>query len=502
MGRSPGSLSTRLLIGLASVSLLYWLAIALLTLRDSVDTVSQLFDAHLAQSALALLRLSDPDEADANDHPSPALQARSLEQLLRARGLWTETPLHAAARTVAAPKAPSSDAAPMRLPVVAGSIPALQSEYEKTLRYQVWGADGTLLLRSANAPMSSMASRDGYSDDDDAAGRSWRHFSVWDPHHDVRVVVSEAHDLRNRLVRGIALNIASPLALGLPVLVWLLSLSIRKGLRPLDVLADEIGRRKPDKLLPVDSARVPREVGSLVQALNALLARVSSALDGERRFTANAAHELRTPLAAMRLHLHVARGADSEDERQRALELLQQGVERSGRLVEQLLTLARLDPEQALPVPQSVDLSEVAQTVCAERAPLALQRDQTLELHADADLPCASGNADMLAMLLSNLVDNAIRYTQAGGHVDVAVRRIASGVQVEVRDDGPGIAPEHRARVFERFYRADSHEQAGTGLGLAICRRVADLHQAQIRLADRPDGRGLLVTVDVPGWRR
>jgi signal transduction histidine kinase len=288
----------------------------------------------------------------------------------------------------------------------------------------------------------------------------------------------------------------------LPVLVWLLSLSIRKGLRPLELLAHEIRRRKPDKLTPVDSAQVPREVGSLVQSLNALLVRVSSALEGERRFTANAAHELRTPLAAMRLHLHVARGAESEDERQRALDLLQQGVERSGRLVEQLLTLARLDPEQALPQPRPVDLSEVAQTVCAERAPLALQRDQTLELHADADLPSASGNADLLAMLLSNLVDNAIRYTQTGGHIDVAVRRTPGGVQVEVRDDGPGIAAEHRERVFERFYRADSHEQAGTGLGLAICRRVADLHQATIKLADRAGGCGLLVTVDVPGWRR
>jgi two-component system sensor histidine kinase QseC len=500
MGLARRSLATRLLIGLASVSLLYWLAIAWLTVRDSVDTVSQLFDAHLAQSALALLRLSDPDETDPVELASPALKALSLEQVLRTRGLWTETPQHLARAPVAA-KVASSGVETMSLPLVAGSIHAMQSVYEKSLRYQVWGGDGTLLLRSANAPVTSMSARDGYSDDDDADGRSWRHFAVWDQHHEVRVVVSEAHDLRNRLVRGIALNIASPLALGLPVLFWLLSLSIRKGLQPLQLLTHEIEIRKPDKLTPVDNSKVPREVSSLVQALNALLARVSNALDGERRFTANAAHELRTPLAAMRFHLHVARVADSEDERLRAMDLLRQGVERSGRLVEQLLTLARLDPEQALPVPQPVDLSEAAQTVCAERAPLALQHDQTLELDADADLPAVSGNADMLAMLLSNLVDNAIRYTQAGGHIDVALRRIPSGVQVEVRDDGPGIAAELRERVFERFYRAQTHEQAGTGLGLAICRRVAELHQAQISLSDGPDGHGLLVRVDLLAWR-
>jgi signal transduction histidine kinase len=236
----------------------------------------------------------------------------------------------------------------------------------------------------------------------------------------------------------------------------------------------------------------------MVLALNELLARMTQTLEGERRFTANAAHELRTPLAALQAQLYVARSAQGEAERARALDQLQRGVERAIRLVGQMLTLARLDAQQPLPERHAVQMGDVAQSVCAELAPLALQRQQTLGLDVVGELPLLSGNADLLSMLVCNLVDNAIRYTPNGGHIDVVLRSEPGGLMLEVIDDGPGIAPQQRERVFDRFYRIATQEQAGTGLGLAICRRVAELHDARISLGEGSQGRGLAVRVQLP----
>jgi two-component system sensor histidine kinase QseC len=489
IARPHQSLSRRLLVGLVIVSFIYWAVIAWLTIRDSVDEVYELFDVHLAQTALALLRVTDPDESDPIVIPARN-QAPPLHEMF---SQWPELP-ERLAKLQSGSLSPARPGAGVE-PVVTGSIHSMHTQYEKNLRYQVWSGDGTLLLRSANAPAGSMADQDGYSETMDGQGRAWRHFAVWDMHHHFRIVVSEAHELRNRLVRRIALHLASPLALGLPVLIVLLWFSISRGLNPLGVLTREIQTRKPDNLVPLDAASAPGEVRPMVLALNGLLQRVTHTLEGERRFTANAAHELRTPLAAIQAQLHVVRKSETEDEHQQALQQLQHGVERGIRLVGQMLTLARLDPDQALPEAQPVNLGEIAQTVCAELAPLALQREQTLELAIEPGLAALSGNADMLSMLLSNLVDNAIRYTPRDGRIDVAVSRRMTGLLIEVSDDGPGIAAEQRERVFDRFYRIASQGQAGTGLGLAICRRIAELHKAQLVLTEGLNGRGVTARV-------
>ena len=363
-----------------------------------------------------------------------------------------------------------------------GSIEAMHSQYERSLRYQVWSRDGLLLLRSANAPEQVLTPRDGLSESVEVDGQSWKYYAVWDRHHDFRIVVSEDNDLRNRLVRSIALRVVSPLGLGLPVLLALIWLSIRRGLWPLGRLAQEIESRKPDSLMPLADAQVPNEVRPLVNALNHLLERVGNSLEGERRFTANAAHELRTPLAAVKAQAYLVRTAVSEVERQDAIAQLQRGIERAIRLVGQMLTIARLDPQQTLPEIEPMELKEVAQSVCADLAPLALQRSQTLELQVEPGLPLLQGNADMVSMLISNLVDNAIRYTQTGGHIWVNVRKEENSICVCVEDDGPGIPLHLRERVFERFYRVANADQAGTGLGLAICQRIAELHGATIQL--------------------
>lgn len=478
ISRGRFSLSQRLLVGLFIVTFIYWGVIAWITVRDSVDDVYELFDVHLAQTALALLRVSDPDENDPVTIPGNSDKPDMLEIFSKLSQLPN--------RVTKAGEATSA---------ANGSIHSMHTDYEKNLRYQVWSGTGRMLLRSANAPEQMMTEQDGYSETTDASGRRWRHYGVWDQHHDFRILVSEAHDLRHRLVRNITLHLVSPLALGLPVLIFLLWLSIKKGLDPLGVLTREIKMRKPDNLMLLDAASAPREVRPMVQALNDLLHRMTSSLEGERRFTANAAHELRTPLAAIQAQLYAARNAEGKDERISAMAQLQRGVERAIRLVGQLLVLARLDPEQALPDSQPVNLGQVAEDACAELAPLALHRDQTLELVVAPDLPPLQGNADMLSMLLCNLVDNAIRYTPSGGHISIEVQLDKSGVRMSVCDDGPGIPVAQREQVFDRFYRLANQDQPGTGLGLAICQRIAELHNARITLTEGLYGHGVTASI-------
>jgi len=475
------SLSGRLLLVIALVSAGYWVVMTAWTLSDSIGTVNEIFDAHLAQTALAVLRVTDPDDDDDTTIPKARPPGASLGDAL---ALLPHLPQRLAQLGLGAG------------PAVAGSLQALHEDYERQLRYQVFAGDGTLLLRSANAPEEPMARADGFSDAADAQGRVWRHYAVWDRHRDYRVLVSEAHDLRERLVRRLATQTATPLALGLPLLLLLVWAGVRGGLDPLGALARDIRSRRADDLRPLDAEAAPREVQPLVSSLNSLLERFTHMLDGERRFTADAAHELRTPLAAMQAHLHLALRTEGV-ERERALAHLQQSVDRGSRVVGQLLTLARLDPETAPPDACATDLRAIAQTVCAELAPVAMRRRQELELECSAADATLLGNADLLSMLLRNLIENAIRYTPPGGHIEV---RLSGGgpedpLCLEVRDDGPGVPVAQRARLFDRFYRVPGNETSGTGLGLPICRRIAELHQARIELGDGLQGRGLAVRI-------
>lgn len=489
-GRSHITLSHRLLVALGVVSFLFWAVMTTLSTRDNITQVNELYDVHLAHTAKAFLQMMDPDH---NEEFFPTtMSSAAIDRLFNS---WPELPNRASIfKNPAAPPENVSSAPPG--PKVQPDIRppgSRKTQYGSSLRYQLWRDDGHLLFRSDNAPLDRMTKTMGYSDNADEQGKGWRNYHVHDTSHGVKIIVSEPHDFRAKLVRNMVIAAATPLALGLPVLFLLLWFSIRKGLHPLATLSQEISKRQPNNLTLIDARSVPDEVQPIVTALNDLLTRMGQTLDHERRFTDDAAHQLRTPLAAIQAQLYVARHTQAEAPRQLALEQMQHSVERGIRLVNQLLTLARLDPKQARPEFQSLRLEKIAETICAELAPLALQREQSLELVAEPDLPPVSGNADMLAMLLSNLVDNAIHYTPRGGNILIDLQADGSGVQLSVCDDGPGIAPGQRHQVFERFYRIAEQSQPGTGLGLAICKRVADLHHASLTLADGLAGRGLCV---------
>lgn len=487
--RKPVTLSHRLLVALGVVSFLFWGLITALTTWDNIAKIRELYDVHLSLTAKAFLHLMDPDQGIQHTLP-PTLSPQDIERLFDS---WPDSPESPPGeeQAVAPPATPAISTLPLKRP----PTDIRKMRYSSSLSYQLWRSDGSLLFRSDNAPLTPSTGQPGFSDTTDQQGESWRHFNVRDKHHGVRVIVSEPHAYRNQLERNMIMTAAAPMGLGLPLLVLLLWLSIRRGLSPLSSLSLEIAKRQASNLTLIDEQSVPLEVQPIVSVLNDLLKRMADTLESERRFADDAAHQLRTPLAAIQTQLYIVRNTRADAAHQLALDQLQQSIERGIRLVNQLLTLVRLDPGQALPDFELLKIGEIAETTCAELAPLSLQKDQTLELRITPGLPLLTGNADMLSMLISNLVDNAIHYTGDGGHIEITLQASPDGMQLLVSDDGPGIAPDQRDRVFERFYRIAPQHQPGTGLGLAICRRVAELHHATIALSEGLLGRGLTVSV-------
>lgn len=369
-------------------------------------------------------------------------------------------------------------------------------KYERKIAFQVWDEQGRLMLSSSTAPDEPLAGKEEGFSETRVEGREWRVFSRWDATQRYLVQVGERHDVRDGLVASVVKRLLYPLLIAVPLLALLVWLGIGKGLAPLARVTREVARREPQRLDPLEVGDAPSEIRPLVDSLNTLLRRLDVALESERRFTADAAHELRTPLAALKTQAQVARRADDDGERHNALQQVVEGVDRATHLVEQLLTLARLDPGAGLPKPASVALRPLA----AECAALLAQRalDKEIELAVEEGDGTVAGDAAMLSILLRNLADNAIRYTPAGGTVSIAVRGEPGSVILEVCDNGPGIPADERAQVLRRFYRVLGSGEEGSGLGLSIVGRVAELHGAAITLADGPQGRGLCARVVFP----
>lgn len=358
--------------------------------------------------------------------------------------------------------------------------------------FQVW--DGySLLARSANAPEVRMAAGYGASNGD-IGDESWRfHYRV-DALRGIDVIVGTRLASRHQEMRTLVFSTVWPVIAGLPILAALILAAVAAGLRPLQRVADDLQRRRPDSFQPIPLRDGPREVAPLIDALNGLLARVETAVSGERRFTASASHELRTPLAAIKTQAQLALRADSEAVRSRALKGVVDGVDRATHLVEQLLALARLDPDTASEAAVPVNLAELLQEAVAERSAEAASRGVLLE--ATCQPATITGHPLALEVLLRNLIDNALRYGAEGGRIDIAVDDFGDAVELSVSDRGPGIPIEERERVFDRFYRRLGTPSPGSGLGLSIVARVAELHGATITLESTTDKEG-----EAPGLR-
>jgi two-component system sensor histidine kinase QseC len=367
--------------------------------------------------------------------------------------------------------------------------------YETKLAFQVLEADGTLLLRSDSGPVHPLAPlKPGYANVV-IDGQDWRTFSLLSPGgHWYQS--GELSDIRREIAGEIAFGTMVPLLLALPLLALFVWLVVNWASRGLTQVSEEIAAREPNHLGAIQLDRVPQEIQGLVSAVNGLLQRLDATLLRERRFTADAAHELRTPVAALKVHAHNLRHARSDAEREESQQQLDAIVLRTERLVAQLLALSRVEPGAAAAVRKPVRLDVLAREHLQDYQRLAGEKNITLALH---DTPVTlAGEEAALDALVRNLVDNALRYTPAGGRVQVGLS-VQDGVAVlAVEDSGPGIAPEARARAFERFHRGLGSGVEGSGLGLSIVKQVVDLHAGSIMLDESPGLKGLRATVKLP----
>jgi len=328
------------------------------------------------------------------------------------------------------------------------------------------------------------------------AGQRWRLFSLWDPQRSLQLLVAEPTSHRDDISRGFFYRIAlfGLLLVALATLaIWW---SIHRVFRVLQASADEVSARTPDELADVRLAGAPDELHPLLLEINRLFGRVRHSRDNEQRFTADAAHELRTPLAAIKTNLQVLQRARSADEREEFIAALGASVERATRLVNQLLALARLDPQAQETALAPGDLAQLLAQQTPQWQALAAPYRLSLAVNV-APAPCAL-DADSLQMLLRNLIENALRYTPAPGAVEISCGMEGGRSYVRVADTGPGIAKDMHERVFERFVRLGGKQLPGSGLGLSIVRRIAERHGAAIVLGAGLQGRGLAVTLVFP----
>ena len=325
-------------------------------------------------------------------------------------------------------------------------------------------------------------------------GETWRLYTLV---ADKTIIVSaQPTDVRVGLAFSSALHILQPLVLLLPFLAIAVWLVVGQGLSSLNRTAKLVAQRSPTSLTPIPTEGLPQEALGLVSALNGLLTRLQESLESQRRFASDAAHELRTPLTALKLQIQLAERAKTPEAQQKAFSRLHEGIERATRLVQQLLTIARLDPDATQKPFLPVSLNKVLQSTHDEMTVLAEQK--AIEISTDLQEVNVNGMEDALKLLVTNLTDNAIRYTPEGGKIRLRVSRTVDQAVIEISDNGPGIAPQERERIFDRFYRALGTKTQGHGLGLAIVKRIVELHQGEIYVDDGLDERGTTMRIELP----
>ncbi|EKD70368.1 MAG: hypothetical protein ACD_46C00551G0004 [uncultured bacterium] len=366
--------------------------------------------------------------------------------------------------------------------------------------FQVW-EKGKLVLHTSNEPHILLNDAPLGFSDIIVHGHDWRIYTLYNQKLKAKIAVAEMYDLRRELADDIAHSNANILLITYPVfgvLVWLI---ISFALRSVTRVTTEISNRASTYLEPVQLTEIPNEIKPLVAELNQLFIRLKLAFERNKRFAADAAHELRTPLAALKTHVQVALKADNDIDRKKALQKVIESVDRSSHVVAQLLTLSRLGEEEALSDIKPFDLHKLATEIIAYLAPHALEKNIEIELNPSPADPIILGNDTAVGILIRNIVDNAIRYTPVNGEVRVSIINTDSRIILRVTDTGSGIPPELRERVFERFYRILGTKASGSGLGLAIVSQISALHRAEIRLSTPLNGIGLQFDVAFPKYQ-
>ncbi|OMH28023.1 ATP-binding protein [Motiliproteus sp. MSK22-1] len=362
--------------------------------------------------------------------------------------------------------------------------------YASKLAFIIHDTEGKPLLRSSvqfHLPVPESAGIQRQL----ASAIEWRSYSLFDQRQQVWVTTAQQLSVIEELGVEVLENVLPPMLLIATALLLAISWAVKRGLKPLREVSNELNQRQANDLSAIDSSHMPRELQTPLKALNAMFLRVEAGLQRERRFTDDAAHELRTPLAAMRIYL------EQLPAEQDSTQALRQGVTRMERLVGQLLQLARLDPQQHQSISlETFDLSLTSAEVVAELYPQAQSRQMQIELVGDS--PClVKGQQTLLQILLRNLLENAIRYSNPEDCLQVYLRKSQQGVELEVIDHGKGLSDEEKGRVFQRFYRSHKADGMGAGLGLSIVATVIELHHGRCHLLDTAGG-GLTVKIEIP----
>ncbi len=467
--RAP-SLQRRLLAWVLAAVAAVWLATAAMTWVDARHELDELLDSHLAQAAALLVVQQVPDLDEQRHVDAPILH-----------------------------------------------------RYAPKVAFQVLHK-GRMVLRSGNAPATPMNAagkrfKTGFRTVR-LDGTEWRVFAAYGAERDVQVYVGEQTASRTSILWAVLRSTLWPLLVALPLLALALWWAVHRGVTPLRRLGPVLALRPPDALEPLDLSDAPAEMLPMIDALNGLFARIGVLLEAERRFTADAAHELRTPIAAIRAQAQVALAERDDALRRHALQATLEGCDRATRLVEQLLTLSRLEAAAAsheaaadsssrapaagtqaagrgAALAVRLDLTALARRVVAEIAPKALAKGQQITFDAAAPL-AVGGDEVLLAVLVRNLVDNAVRYSPTAARIEVGVRRDAGRVVLTVEDSGPGLTLAQRARLGERFFRVGDSGESGSGLGWSIVRRIAVVQGLELRVEPSARLGGLAVHVAFP----
>lgn len=363
---------------------------------------------------------------------------------------------------------------------------------QKNFEFQIWDKQGRLILHSLGAPKSPFSNgSDGFSSLWLHNSDSWRVNTLYDPNTKLTYMVAEQNDYRQSLENKLTKDSIIIMLITYPFLGLLIWIIVGRGLDTLKRVAQEVRHRAPTYLEPVDLSEVPKEIEPLVSELNNLFNRLQEAFFREKRFTADAAHELRTPLAALNTFTQIALRAETAQERKDALLKVLASVNRGTHVVQQLLTLNRMTPEAMRDKAVKMDLAKEAADIAAQLAPDAIAKKIELGLITCDTPPLISGHPIAIGILIRNLIDNAIRYSPEKTSVTIKIEKTDDKIGLHVIDNGPGIAEELKERVFERFYRVIGTKATGSGLGLGIVLQIAKIHKAEIKLEQPENGRGL-----------
>ena len=438
------SIRNRLLWSLLGAVGSLWLIAIVVSYFDAHRELDQLFDAHLAQSAQLLSGQAGHELLELEE-----LEQRELQQ------------------------------------------------YAQQFAVQLWDARGRLLLRIGPAPTSRFSDVEHGFSDATIDAQHWRVFSDWDVEHQILVQMAEPHAARERLAAQIAVNAMLPMIAALPLMGMLIWWMVHRGLEPIRRIGEEVAQRQAGNLETLHVSAAPVEVQPLIERLNALFRRIERSMENEKRFTADAAHELRNPVAAICAQAEASLASGDAQSAFDGLSRIGESAARLSRLVGQLLALARLDANADRLALNDLDLVRVTRQTLADLAPGLMQRGASVEFEAP-ESAMVRGDPGLLEIVIRNLIDNAVRHGGADIRISVTIVIQEARAELTIADDGPGVAPEMRSQLGRRFLRAAQRGTEGSGLGLSIVERIVALHGASIRYGSGPGERGLHVQIAFP----